>query len=465
MARTPSVSRQLVFAVAVPLVLSFALTVFVLDGIFRDSALQALRERLDQEVIALVTAAELTDSGRMDLRLLDPESRLSRPRSGQYAAVRSARGRVLWSSPSMEGVAVDYGAPVAIGKTAFFQVRLADGTELGILNRGLEWDYAPGNSARLVFSVAEDLAGQNARLQQFRRQLVAWFGALALLLLAVLGGLLRRVLRPVRRLEQQIAEVDSGRRAQLDEGFPRELDGVARSLNALLRSERSRIARYRDTLGNLAHSLKTPLAVMRAALSGGAAQHATLDHEIDRIARIVDHQLQRAATSGGVTLGQQTVPVAPLVADLRVALLKVHSGKDLVIDADVAADAGFAGDGGDITELLGNLIDNACKWCRGMVRIQVRLDTARPMEQRLLIRVEDDGPGIAPEDRARVLGRGVRADERASGHGLGLAMVADTVALYGGELVVGESATLRGASLEVGLPGRALGPGVLTSPP
>ncbi|MDE2220779.1 MAG: hypothetical protein KGJ52_10420, partial [Gammaproteobacteria bacterium] len=221
MSRTPSISRQLVFAVAVPLVLSFALTIVVLDRIFRDSALQALRERLDQEVIALVTAAELTDTGRMDLRLLDPESRLSRPRSGQYAAVRTARGHILWSSPSMEGVAVDYGAPVAIGTTDFYQQRLADGTELGILNRGLEWDYAPGNSANLVFSVAEDLAGQRARLERFRRQLVAWFGALALLLLAVLGGLLRRVLRPVRRLEQEIAEVDSGSRAQLGEGFPR----------------------------------------------------------------------------------------------------------------------------------------------------------------------------------------------------------------------------------------------------
>jgi len=463
MARTPSVSRQLVFAVAVPLVLSFALTVFVLNRIFSESAWQALRERLDQEVISLVSAAELTDSGRFDVRMADSESRLSRPRSGQYAAVRNARGRVLWSSPSIEGVAVDFGAPVTTGRSYFTRARLADGTELAILNRGLEWDYAPGNTANLVFSVAEDLTEQNARLQQFRNQLVAWFAALALLLLAVLGGLLRRVLRPVHRLEQEIAEVDSGQRAQLGGGFPRELAGVARSLNALLRSERARIARYRDTLGNLAHSLKTPLAVMRAALSGGAPQRETLDHEIDRIAQIVDHQLQRAATSGGVTLGQQTVPIAPVVADLRVALLKVHSAKDLSIDAEIAPEAGFSGDVGDITELLGNLIDNACKWCRGVVRVQARLDATRPLAQRLVIHVEDDGPGIAPEDRNRVLGRGVRADERASGHGLGLAMVADTVALYGGELHVGESPTLHGACLEVALPGRALAASVLTS--
>ena len=462
MARTSSVSRQLVLAVAVPLVLSFALTIFVLDGIFHDSALQALRERLDQEVIALVTAAELTDQGRMELRLLDPDSRLSRPRSGQYAAVRSARGRVLWSSPSTAGVPINFGAPVASGHSAFSQARLADGTEVGILNRGLEWDYAPGNSAQLIFSVAEDLAGQNARLRRFHQQFIAWFGALALLLLAVLGGLLRRVLRPVRRLEQQIAEVDSGRRAQLGGGFPRELAGVARSLNVLLRSEQLRIARYRDTLGNLAHSLKTPLAVMRSALAGGADQRAALDHEIDRIAQIVDHQLQRAATSGGATLGQPTVAIAPLIADLRAAMRKVHARKDIAIDVEVAPGTGFVGDRGDVTELLGNLLDNACKWCRGRVRLQAHVAANGRSGPQLLLRVEDDGPGIAPADRARVLDRGVRADERAPGHGLGLAMVADTVALYGGELSISESAALQGACLDISLPGRLVEADVLT---
>jgi two-component system, OmpR family, sensor histidine kinase PhoQ len=463
MDRTPSVSRQLVIAVAVPLVLSFALTIAVLDGIFRDSAMRALRERLEQEVVSLVTATELTDAGRIDLRLLDPESRLSRRRSGQYAAVRSARGRVLWDSPSLAGLPVDFGAPVGRGQTSFVTATLADGTVLGILNRGLEWDYAPGNSAQLVFSVAEDLAGQNARLRHFRRQLSVWFSGLAILLLAVLGGLLRRVLRPVRRLEQEIAAVDAGQRAQLGTGYPRELAGVARSLNALLRSEQQRISRYRDTLGNLAHSLKTPLAVIRATLAGGAERRAGVDREIDRIAQIVDRQLQRAATSGGATLGQASVAVAPILAELRAAMRKVHARKDLVVETEVAAAAGFIGDRGDLTELLGNLIDNACKWCRGTVRVQVCLDTKLPAARSLAIRVEDDGPGIAPDDRDRVLDRGVRADECAPGHGLGLAIVADTVALYGGELQISESPSLHGACLDITLPGRALGTGVLTS--
>ena len=455
MASAPSVSRQLVVSIGVPLVLSFGLTVWALDRIFRDSASLALRERLDEELIALVTAAELNEEGRMDVRLLDPESRLSSPGSGHYAAVRNQRGRELWRSPSLADEHLDFGAILGSGRSVFFQTTLGD-APIAVYSRGLQWDYAPGNSANLVFSVAQDLRGQQARLLRFRHQLVAWFTGLTILLLGVLGWLLRRVLRPIHRLEDEIAEVESGQRAQLGGGFPRELSGVARSLNALLRSEQQRIARYRDTLGNLAHSLKTPLAVMRSALAAGGDVRAGINSEIDRVAQIVDHQLTRAATSGGTTLGQAAVPVLPIITDLRNALRKVHSRKDLAIEASIDPGAGFLGDRGDITELLGNLLDNACKWCRTRVHVQVRIDTRLPPEQSLQIRVEDDGPGIAPADRERVLGRGVRADERAPGHGLGLAMVADAVSVYGGDLAISDSARLGGACLDIALPGRQL---------
>jgi two-component system sensor histidine kinase PhoQ len=430
--------------------------VVALDSIFRESASRAMRERLDQEIIALVTAAELTDEGRMEVRLLDPESRLNLRQSGQYAQIRNQRGHVLWPSPSLAGTGLDFGPALAAGRTQYGERQLTNGARIAVLSRGLEWDYAPGNSAELVFSVGEDLTSQQARLDSFRRQLSLWFAGLTVLLLAVLGWLLQRVLRPVRRLEQEIAEVESGQRGQLGAGFPRELAGVARSLNALLRSEQQRIARYRDTLGNLAHSLKTPLAVMRSALASGADMRAGINLEIDRIAQIVDHQLKRAATSGGTTLGQLAVPIAPLAADLRTTLLKVHAQKDLAIETTIAAGAGFVGDRGDITELLGNIMDNACKWCRSTVHLRVTLDERLPPEQCLQILVEDDGAGIALADRSRVLARGVRADERAPGHGLGLAMVADTVAMYGGELAIEQSAALGGASLQISLPGRQL---------
>jgi len=172
------------------------------------------------------------------------------------------------------------------------------------------------------------------------------------------------------------------------------------------------------------------------------------------MALIVDHQLKRAAAGGGSTLGQASVPLLPLLMDLRATLLKVHAHKDLRIDLDVPAVLGFVGDTGDILELLGNVLDNACKWCRTRVAVTARLDLTREHARRLSIVVEDDGAGIAAADRARVIERGVRADEQVPGHGLGLAMVRETVALYAGQFLIGASPTLGGARIELQLPGR-----------
>src|SRR5262249_46646433 len=162
------------------------------------------------------------------------------------------------------------------------------------------------------------------------------------------------------------------------------------------------VARYRDTLGNLAHSLKTPLAVMRAE---GA--NAMVSTEIDRMSGIIEHQLKRAAASGGALLGQAPVEVSQVAAELRVALLRVYARKDLAIELAVGPVVQFIGDRGDLTELLGNLLDNACKWCRTRVRFSASTDDSAESRERLCLVVEDDGAGISADDRARVLQRGV----------------------------------------------------------
>jgi two-component system, OmpR family, sensor histidine kinase PhoQ len=237
-------------------------------------------------------------------------------------------------------------------------------------------------------------------------------------------------------------------------GYPRELSGVATNLNALLVGERKRVARYRDTLGNLAHSLKTPLAVMQSSLSTeSGAGTGTFGAEIERMTDIIAHQLKRAAASGGALLGQAPVEVAQLAVDLRAALLKVYAGKDLSIELAIAPGSQFVGDRGDLMELLGNLVDNACKWCRGHVRVTVTTDEHAGVRERLSLVVEDDGPGISQEDRARVLQRGVRMDESVPGHGLGLAMVRNTVDLYGGTVSI-DASPLGGARVSLRLPGR-----------
>jgi two-component system sensor histidine kinase PhoQ len=307
--------------------------------------------------------------------------------------------------------------------------------------------------------VATSLKQYQQQLWGFRKRLFGWFFALTVVLLVALGFVLRSSLAPVRRLEREINAVEEGERDSLGEGYPRELMGVTANLNALLAGERKRVARYRDTLGNLAHSLKTPLAVMRSALSTERAKRdvassgVVLNGEIDRMTSIIEHQLKRAAATGGALLGQAPVDVAAIVVDLRSALLKVYGNKDLMIETSVAPETQFVGDRADLTEVLGNLLDNACKWCKGHVRVTVTSDSQRVARERLRVVVEDDGPGIGDADRVRVFERGVRTDEHVPGHGLGLAMVRDTVDLYGGKLTI-DSSPLGGASITMYLPGR-----------
>ncbi len=459
MARNPpSVSRRLLIAVTLPLLLFFVLTGAVIDAVFGQQITAALFDRLDEQVVALVTAVDLDRDGNLVINQLDPERRLEVPGSGQYASLRDENGRLLWSSPSLAGTGLVLGTRLAVGGVDFRYLPAQDGTTVAELSRGLQWEYGSGLTRKLVFTAADSTAPQMRQRWRFRQQMAGWFGGLALALLATMAWMMRRALAPVRRLEQEIASVEAGSASALGGGYPRELAGVTRGLNELLASERERIARYRDTLGNLAHSLKTPLAVIRATLGGAegdaARSQATIQQQIDRMAQIVEHQLKRAAAGGGATLGQAPVPVLPLLTELRAALLKVHARKDLHIEIDLPPELGFLGDAGDIVELLGNVLDNACKWCRSRVLVRARLDPERPVQQRLSIVVEDDGTGIPAANRTRVIERGVRADEHVPGHGLGLAMVRETVGLYGGTLEIGGSIELGGARVELQLPGR-----------
>ena len=454
----PSVSRRLLIAVALPLLLFFVLTASAIDYVFRQQSTAALRDRLEEQVVALVTAVDLDLDGKLVVNLLDPESRLDVPGSGQYAALRDDNGKLLWSSRSLAGTDLLLGSKLPVGGVEFRYQVARDGSTIAELSRGLQWAYGEGLSKKLVFSAADSTAPQMRALWLFRQRMAGWFGALDLMLLATMAWMMRRALAPVRRLEQEIAALESGAASRLGDGYPRELAGVTTGLNALLQSERDRIVRYRDTLGNLAHSLKTPLAVMRASLGSADGverrSQTAIQLEIDRIAQIVEHQLKRAAAGGGATLGQAPVPVLALLSDLRAALLKVHAGKDLQLEIDAPPELGFLGDSGDILELLGNLVDNACKWCRSRVLVRARLDPDRALPRRLAIVVEDDGQGIPQQLRDRVIERGVRADEQVPGHGLGLAMVRETVALYGGQFLIDDSQALGGARVELRLPGR-----------
>jgi two-component system sensor histidine kinase PhoQ len=440
-----SLSRRLLISVSVPLALFCGVVMLVLDTGFREVAQRTLQDELDRQMVGLIAAAEpQPDGGYAPApHTLDP--RLETPRSGLYAEIRSAGHD--WRSPSTAALNSDFGRLLSGGERKLSYGTFGD-DRVAIASRSIQFEGEPAAARSLTFSVATSLSPYQQELWRFRRKLGGWVIALMLLLLATLAALLHWVLGPVRRMEREIHEVEEGRRERLGGGYPRELAGVAGNLNALLIGERKRVARYRDTLGNLAHSLKTPLAVMRAE---GA--NAMVSTEIDRMSGIIEHQLKRAAASGGALLGQAPVEVSQVAAELRATLLRVYARKDLAIELAVAPAAQFVGDRGDLTELLGNLLDNACKWCRARVRFSATTDDSVESRERLCLMVEDDGAGISAADRARVLQRGVRADEKVPGHGLGLAMVHDTVDLYGGRLSI-EASPLGGARFTVRLPGR-----------
>jgi two-component system sensor histidine kinase PhoQ len=449
-----SLSLRMALAAGIVLAVFVVLVGVALEQALRDGARNARQERLQAQVYLLLAAVEVDDGGRLSLEGPLPEPRLQTPGSGLVGLVADAQGRIVWRSRSALGAAA-LPAPEALAPGLQRFARVEDGTGAAHFAQqfGVSWTTGSG-SHRFTFAVFEDLAPYEQQLADYRRTLWGWLGAMALLLLAAQALTLRWGLRPLRRITLALARLETGQDARLEGEHPAELQGLADNLNALLARERAQQARYRHALADLAHSLKTPLALVRAELRRGQVEpalRALLDEQVQRMDRVIDHQLQRAGAAGRSALAPP-LHLRPLVERLQAALAKVHADKAPGWTVEIPAGARVRIDEGDLTELLGNLLDNACKWCAGRVRL-----AAAGAGGTLILDVEDDGPGIATELGLAVLQRGVRADQATPGHGIGLAVVRDIVDALGGELEIGRSAALGGARITLRLPGAWMG--------
>jgi len=444
--RSGSLSTRLLAITAVMLVAAFGGTSVVLDIVFRESAEQALADQLETQVFALIGAVEPDDVGNLTIpdRLLEP--RLANPGSGLYAEILDAAGLPLWRSPSAVGLDLATGATLKAGQRTLVRRQLADGTEALLLGVAINWELGPAATPAFQVFTAADLAASRRQLTLFRRQLAGWFAAVMFVLLAALWLAVRYGLQPLRRMASEIAEIERGQRDALSGEYPRELEGVGRGFNTLLRSERQRMERYRTTMDDLAHSLKTPLAVVRNEVEAGQADSAALKAQVDRMQSVIDYQLKRAAAMGPRSLAPRPVALEPVLTELVAGLRKIHRDRAVTCDMAVPAGASFPAEQGDLYEILGNLLDNAWKWCRS--RVEVRVEVGRE----LTITVADDGPGIPEGQTEAVLDRGIRADQRGDvpGQGIGLAVVREIVGLYGGTLHLGRS-VLGGAEVTVRL--------------
>ena len=448
-----SLSTRLLIAGSIVLAAFLGVTGYTLDHAFRDKAEQALQERLQAQALGLIAAAELDTHGILHMPGTLPETRYNHTGSGLYAQISRNDGKQGWRSPSMADIAAELISGVPPGNKRFRRTRIGD-HELYAFAIGVTFDLSEEMSEGFTFTVAEDMLNYYEQVADFRATLWGWLGGVALLLLTVQGFILRWSLAPLRDVAEDLAAIEAGKQSQLEGHYPREMRGLTDNLNALLASQREHLERYRHTLGDLAHSLKTPLAVLRGELesSQDPPLSAGANEQVQRMTDIVDYQLQRAATSGRLPLA---APVAAetLIRKVANSLGKVYADKHVDCRIKSADGARFNGDEGDLLELLGNLMDNAYKWCRRRVEISAQvIEPGAGARPGLRLCIEDDGPGIAPDKARAVLQRGVRDDASHPGHGIGLAIAQDIVRVYGGKLTIATSA-LGGAKLSVSLPG------------
>ncbi|MEO8810630.1 MAG: ATP-binding protein [Rhodanobacter sp.] len=414
----------------------------------KEQALSALHDRLQNFAIAYITNFDVNRYGRILPPDTSPDPNFSRPGSGLYAVAVGDKG-FHWESPSAIGRDFSFLAPLAPGASRF--VGPID-TRMGRLyyyGYGVAWDTEGGKSVRFTIMVAQtedQLKGGNAA---YRRELVIWLSILGVMLIVLQLLLLRWSLTPLRKVASDMSRVERGDSEQLDSQYPLELTGLTERINAFITNERELRTRYRHTLADLAHSLKTPLAVIRSQLESTASddgsRRASVLDQVRRMNELVAYQLARAATSGRQTFAS-AVPIAAHAEDLVQGLEKVYAAKNVLCEFDFEVGAVFYGEQGDLLELLGNLLENAFKWAGHRVLLVVKMKPqAGRQRPGLLLCVEDDGPGIAADKIEKVLQRGVRGDERVQGHGIGLSIVQDIVHAYQGELVVDRSPELTGA--------------------
>lgn len=438
-----SLRTRLLIAASLTLLVFIALCGLSLDRAFETSARQTQLERMQALVYALLGGAEPNEYGDLSLAGEQlPDARLGSPQSGLEAALFGESAALLWGSPSLrDNVPTPPLQPV--GEWRFEQLE-----DRFVLLFGMRYADEATGTRRYTLMLMEDSRSYQDQLGLFRRTLWLWLGGASAGLLLLQGVILRWSLRPLRRLVRELQDIERGGRVQIEGAYPSELQPLTQGLNTMIAAERNRQTRYRNALGDLAHSLKTPLAVLRGVAERPQAPDAPrmLGEQVQRMQHIVEHQLQRAASRGGARALAEAVAIKPLVDKIAAALAKVYASRtpryEIVVPTALRARA----DQGDLYELLGNLLDNATKYGRG----RVRLTASRPRDNQLLLMVEDDGPGF-PDGAESLMERGVRADSRQDGQGLGLGAVQDVVEAYGGRVELARSSGLGGGCVRITL--------------
>ncbi len=420
----------------------------VLQAAFSLAFERVIEERLAADANTLITASRI-QAGQLLMPERLPDEEFDLPDARLLGYIYDPQGKRLWQSRSAEDESIDYQPRLRGDVTEFLRVRDAEGAEYFVYDVELRLN----NDQRQAFSFVtmQPTSEYRSLFEEFRRQLYLWLGGGLLVLLTLLWLGLTWGFRSLKRLSHELDQVEAGRLDRLSDQHPRELLRLTRSLNRLLDGERRQREQYRNSLGDLAHSLKTPLTVLQSVgevISNqphNRDQSRVMRDQIERMSQQIGEQLQRASL-GESGLIRHRAALQPLLGRLCSTRDKVYQDKRVQVELQLPANATLPLEQGALMELLGNLLENAYRLCLHQVRISLQ-----QVDEQLILSVEDDGPGVPADQRARILRRGERLDAQHPGQGIGLAVVKDIIDSYGGELRLDDS-DLGGAAFRLHLP-------------
>lgn len=440
--RPVSLSFRLMAGASIWLVLMLAGGGGVLAWAFRDSVETEFTYRLDALLRSMIASMDVTSNGSVTLVRPLGDPRFDQVYSGWYWQVTESSGRLLRSRSLWDATLGTGGTGTELHTR---QAAGPKGEDLLIAERDLLF---PGQASPVHVQVAADINEVRAGVRRFDLVLISSLSLLGLGLVLAILIQVRFGLRPLRRLSTDLAAVRTGMRARLEGRYPVEVAPLAEAMNAVLDHDEELIERARTHVGNLAHGLKTPLAVL-AAENAASPNPALAQAQIQTMRRLIEHHLGRAAAVAGAgrVIGAGT-PVGEVAKGIATVLEKVFAERRVSIGVHVTEGTLFLGHREDLEEILGNLLENACKWAAGHVRL-----TASTDDQALRIVVDDDGPGMSEEAAQEASLRGRRLDEAAPGWGLGLSIVTDLVDVNGGRIDFRRS-DLGGLSVAICLPCR-----------
>ena len=437
-----SIARRMLVAAAIWSAVVLLIAGWSLQAFYRTETDQQLDLSLDDTLRTLAGAVN-SEQGQItvDDAKLPRDERFSLPLLGRYWAFidLSAENEVVRTRKSLSffdedaGVAADVRAEALKQKGAVLHLD-APGPDDKQMRLGLQAVTFPDRPEPLLLYAAIDRTSADASVGSFTLRLGIALGVLAIGLIGGVLVLIRYGLRPLHEIEDKLGDVRAGRRDKLDGEYPSELSPLVREINTLITHNRNVVDRARTHVGNLAHALKTPLAVLKNEAKGSDKLSDLVRRQTEAMTSNVNSYLKRAqAAAQAEVLGVRTEVKEPVEGIARM-LERLHRGKGVAIDVDVDPKAVFRGERGAFDELVGNLLENAAKWCKSRVNVTVTRN-----DDGMEVKVDDDGPGLPAEHRAKALERGKRLDESEPGTGLGLSIVSELADIYGGRLHLEDS--------------------------